>query len=109
MSPSFRSSWVDARRSDGHSSAIGEVRLLRHNDNVAVMQSLPYLNSTLCILAEDDANALSDAFSDSPHIGLFFLTYDGALWNCDMRFVRPRCLLLQETHLDTHFRFNNLH
>src|SRR6266404_2147570 len=103
------SSSVDARRFEGNSSAIGEVpRLWRYNDNVAVMQPLPYLNSTFCLLAADDANALSVTFSDCPHIGLIFLNYDGAFWNSDMRFVRLRCLILQETHFDTHIRFNNL-
>ena len=70
-------------RSDRNSSAIGEVRLWRNNDNIAIIQPLLYLNSSFCLLAVDDANALNDTFSDSPHIGFTFLKSDGAFWNCD--------------------------
>src|SRR6266436_1589880 len=69
--------------SDGNLSAIGEVRWGRNDDNVAVIQPLLYLNSSFCLLAADDANALNDTFSDCPHIGFAFLTSDGTFWNCD--------------------------
>src|SRR5882724_11922786 len=95
-------------RTDGHFSAIGEVRLWRHDDNVAVIQPLLYLNSSFSLLAADDANALSDTFSDRPHIGFTFLTSDGTFWNRDTRFLRRRCLILQEAHFATHFGLNNL-
>src|SRR5215475_13047451 len=40
-------------RSDGNFSAIGEVRLWRNDDNVAVLQPLLYLNASFCLLAAD--------------------------------------------------------
>src|SRR5260370_14941865 len=87
-------------RSDGNFSAIGEARLRRNDDNVAVIQPLLYLNSSLCLLAADDANALNDTFSDCPHIGFPFLTSDGAFWNCDTRLLRQPMLILPSPHLD---------
>src|SRR6266403_458297 len=95
-------------RSDGNFSAIGEVGLWRHDDNVAVIQPLLYLNSSLCLLTADDANALNDTFSYCPRIGFTPLNSDGTFWNCDTRSLRRRWLTLQEAHLDTHFRFNDL-
>src|SRR5256886_17323663 len=95
-------------RSDGHFSAIGEVRLWRHDDNVAVIQPLLYLNSSFCLLAADDANALNDTFSDCPHIGFTFLTSDGTFWNCDTWLLRRRWLIFQEAHLGAHFRLDDL-
>src|SRR5260370_32699751 len=95
-------------RSGGDFFAIGERRLWRNDDNVAVIQPLLYLNSSFCLLAADDANALNDSFSDCPHIGFAFLTSDGTFWNCDTQLLRRRWLLFQEAHLDTHFGFNNL-
>src|SRR5712691_825635 len=95
-------------RSDGNFSAIGEVRLWRHDDNVAVIQPLLYLNSSFCLLAADDANALNDTFSDCPHIGFTFRNSDGTFWNCDTRVLRRRWLLFQEAHLGAHFRLDDL-
>jgi len=106
MAHSFHSSV--SLRSDGHFSAIGEVRLWRNDDNVAVIQPLLYLNSSFCLLAADDANALNDTFSDCPHIGFAFLTSDGTFWNCDTQLLRRLWLIFQEAHFDTHFGFNNL-
>src|SRR5499427_9673990 len=95
-------------RSDGNFSAIGEVRLWRNDDNVAVMQPLLYLNSSFRLLAANDANALNDTFSDCPHIGFTLPNSDGTFWNYDTRFLRRRWLIFQEAHFDTHFGFNNL-
>src|SRR5215471_9711031 len=95
-------------RSDGYFSAIGEVRLWRHDDNVAVMQPLLYLNARFCLWAADDANALHDTFSDCPHIGFTFLNSDGTFWNCDTRLLRRRWLIFQEAHLGAHFRLDDL-
>src|SRR5499433_777485 len=103
-----RSSSVDARRSDGHSSAIGKVRLWRNDDNVAVIQPLLYLNASFCLLAADDANALNDTFSDCPHIGVTCLNSDGTFGNCDTRLLRRRWLMFQEAHLGAHFRLDDL-
>ena len=77
-------------RSDGNFSAIDEVRWWRHDDNVAVMQPLLYLNARFCLLAADDANALNDTFSDCPHIGCTCLNSDGTFGNCDTRLLRRR-------------------
>src|SRR5262245_11066299 len=107
MVHSFHSS--GGLRSDDNSSAIGEIRLWRHDDNVAVIQPLLYLNSSLCLLTADDANALNDTFSDCPHIGFTFLNTDGTFRNCDTRSLRRRWLTLQEAHFDTHFRLNDSH
>src|SRR5215470_6654886 len=95
-------------RSDGNFSAIGEVRFWRHDDNVAVLQPLLYLNSSFCLLAADDANAFNDRFSDYPHIGFTLLASDRTFWNCDTRFLRRRRLVFQEAHLGAHFRLDNL-
>src|SRR5258708_22843889 len=95
-------------RSDGNLSVNGEVRLWRNDDNVAVIQPLLYLNSSFCLLAADNANALNDTFSDCPHIGFAFLTSDGTFWNCDTQLLRRLWLIFQEAHFYTHFRFNNL-
>src|SRR5215813_1239420 len=95
-------------RSDGNFSAIGEVRLWRNDDHVAVIHPLLYLNASFCLLAADDANALNDTFSDSPHIGFTFLNPDGTFWNCDTRLLRRRWLIFQEAHLETHVRLNHL-
>ena len=70
-------------RSDGNFSAMGEVRLWRHDDNVAVMQPLLYLNARFCLLAADDANALHDTFSDCPHRGVTCLNADGTFRHGD--------------------------
>src|SRR5215468_613277 len=86
MVHAFHSS--DSLRSDGNSSAIGEVRLWRNDDNVAVIQPLLYLNSSFCLLTADDVNALNDTFSDCPHIGFTCLNSDGTFWNCDTRLLR---------------------
>src|SRR5215475_1959010 len=95
-------------RSDGNFSAIGEVRLWRNDDNVAVMQPLLYLNARFCFSAADDANALHDTFSDCPHINCTFLNSDGTFWNCDTRLLRRRWLIFQEAHLGAHFRLDDL-
>ena len=95
-------------RSDGNFSAIGEVRLWRHDDNVAVMQPLLDLNSRFCLLAADDANAVNHTFSDCPHRGFTFLNSDGTFGNGDTRLLRRRLLLFQEAHLGAHFRLDDL-
>src|SRR6266700_1181619 len=91
MVDSFHSSVL--LRSDGDFFAIGEGRLWRNDDNVAVMQPLLDLNASFCLLAADDADALNDTFSDCPHIGFTFLNCDGTFWNCDTRLLR-RCWLI---------------
>src|SRR3989449_5611048 len=95
-------------RSDGDFSAIGEVRLWRNDDNVAVIQPLLYLNSSFCLLAADDANAVNDTFSDCPHRGCTFRNSDGTFGNCDTRLLRRRWLIFQEAHLGAHFRLDDL-
>src|SRR5215471_18513966 len=95
-------------RSDGNFSAIGEVRWWRHDDNVAVLQPLLYLNASFCLLAADDANALHDTFSDCPHRGFTFLHSDGTFGNCDTRLLRRRWLIFQEAHLGAHFWLDDL-
>src|SRR6266403_2169830 len=96
-------------RSDGNFSAIGEGRRWRNDDNVAVIQPLLYLNSSFCLLAAGDANALNDTFSDCPHIGFTFLNPDRAFWNCHTRLLRRRRrLIFQETHFGAHFWLDDL-
>src|SRR5262249_21691988 len=95
-------------RSDGNFSAIGEVRLWRNDDNVALIQPLLYLNSSFCLLAADDVNALNDTFSDCPHVCCTFLNSDGTFWNCHARSLRRRWLIFHEAHLGAYFGFDRL-